>query len=467
MAKNNSDRVDYFALVSSHGEAPLDPQAIEDGLLVATADIGAHTSSKRQEHISTLLSRFVYTDRDRHGAKGTSLALTLLKTLGRQADDSDELGTEQALTGLLKLALEMKDLAEKDSDIYEQPSKYAVDACNEALTCVANTMLLLPKTRELVANGCHGTDAVDVLLRSRLADVAATAFLCGRCLLLSLESPVAATCCVSSLDLPTTLARVIRSYLDHHESVVSGDRFSPQQVMSELFKAAMSLCVYYQRSIPRVATSDISANSDDSLPPEHAAKFIDILKICLDVLNDSSLSATGHLSDAAKQAIVIALNFPTRSPDAILRCWLPGDHDQNSEDLLAEQSRYRNVDCIYQLFGTLVDAAVSETTTDGSELYSNEITPLALVLVRLVAEHEDVRSRIFHQIFPKDADYEVLPEDRPGLSGKLVRLMRMPQGGMLSGAIGDFLLALLGQDVAKFVLAAGYGNAAGYMLARG
>ncbi|KAJ2330653.1 hypothetical protein GGI00_003606, partial [Coemansia sp. RSA 2681] len=440
MDKDNSSEADYFALVSSHSEGPLDSQAIEGGLLVAAADVGTH-ASKRQERISTLLGRFVYTDRDRHTARGTSLALALLKTLGRQIDDSNELGTERAISGLLNLALEMKGLAE-ESSMHEQPN-HAVDACNEALTCVANTMLLLPETRKLFADVCHGADAVDVLLRSNVADLAATAFLCGRCLFLSLETPVTAAYCVSKLDLPTTLARVIHKYLDRcGSSASSGDRFSPQQVMNELFKAAMSLCVYYQRSIPRVSSETPASSDDDSLPPEHAVRFIDILKVSLDTLCDLPLS-NGHLADPAKQAIGIALNFPTLSPDALLRCWLPTNDE--TEGGATRQNTYRYVDRIYQLFAVLVDSA-----TDGS-LCKAEITPLALVLVRLIAEHADIRERIFYKVYPKDSgDYEVLPEDRLGLSGKLVRLMRTPQGGMLSGAIGDFLLALLGQDVAKF-----------------
>ncbi|KAJ2326688.1 hypothetical protein IWW51_002142, partial [Coemansia sp. RSA 2702] len=37
---------------------------------------------------------------------------------------------------------------------------------------------------------------------------------------------------------------------------------------------------------------------------------------------------------------------------------------------------------------------------------------------------------------------------------------------MLPGAIGDLLLALLGHDIKQFIMAVGYGNAAGYMVAR-
>ncbi|KAJ2887237.1 hypothetical protein H4R27_000034 [Coemansia aciculifera] len=438
----NDSATDYFALVNIHGESELDSQAIEAGLLVATADTGAQ-ASKRQEYISTILSRFVYSDQDRRTARATSLALTLLKTLGRQLDDSNELGTERAFNGLLSLALDMKNQAGMDSE----QADYAIEACNEALTCVANTMLLLPKSRSLFADIC-GADAIDKILRSDASQT--TAFLCGRCLFLSIESPSSAAYCVDTLDLPKTLARVIRMSLDRGSD--KRDRFSPQQVMNELFKAAMSLCVYYPRGTPHGSTSD------DSLPPEHAAKLIDILQVSLDTLCALPLSS-GHLADPARQAIGIALNFPTLSPDPVLRCWLPLDESSGAE---SEEERYRYVDRIYQLFTLLADSAT------GDDSCKAEITPLALVLVRLVTEHPNVRRRLFYRVYPQDSeDYSALPEDRPGLSGTLVRLMRVPQGGMLSGAIGDFLLALLGQDVAKFILAVGYGNAAGYMLARG
>ncbi|KAJ1908933.1 hypothetical protein GGI03_004211 [Coemansia sp. RSA 2337] len=432
----NDSTSDYFALVNSHGEEQIDSQAIEAGLLAAIADTGAQ-ASRRQEYISTILSRFVYSAQDRHTARATNLALTLLKTLGRQIDDTNELGTERAISGLLSLALDLKSQAEIDS----KQADYAVDACNEALTCVANTMLLLPKCRPLFAD-IHGADTINKILQSGVTQT--TAFLCGRCLFLSIESPKSAEYCVDSLYLPKTLAQTIRGFLDRESD--KSDRFSPQQVMNELFKAAMSLCVYYPRDTPQ-------GSSDDALSPEHAVKLLDILQVSLDTLFALPL-ANGHLADPARQAIGIALNFPTLSPDPILHCWLPPKSSG------AESERYRYVDRIYHLFATL--AATSD------ESYKAEITPLALVLVRLVTEQPDVRQRLFYRVYPQNTeDYSALPEDRPGLSGTLVRLMRIPEGGMVSGAIGDFLLALLGQDVSKFILAVGYGNAAGYMLARG
>ncbi|KAJ2414342.1 hypothetical protein GGI10_002451 [Coemansia sp. RSA 2530] len=432
----NDMAADYFALADSGNQ--LDPQTIEAGLLAATANTGAH-ASRRHEYISTLLARFVHSDQDRCSARATCLALALLKTLGRQADDSSELCSEQAISGLLNLALAMKSQAERDSEQADS----AIDACNEALTCVANTMLLLPKSRTLFAD-VGGAATIDKILRSSLAK-STTAFLCGRCLLLSIESPAVAAYCVDSLDLPKTLARAIRVFLDRGSE--AGDRFSPQQVMNELFKAAMSLCVYYPRGALQESTSD------DSLPSEHAAKFLDILSVSLDTLCTLPLS-DGHLADPARQAIGIALNFPTLSPDSVLRCWLPLDKSGGL-------ARYRYVDRMFELFAALVESA-----TDDS--HKAEVVPLALVLVRLVTEHADVRRRIFYCVYPRDSDdYSILPEDRKGLSGALVRLMRIPQGDMVSGAIGDFLLALLGQDVSTFILAVGYGNAAGYMLARG
>ncbi|KAJ1997157.1 hypothetical protein GGI04_005506, partial [Coemansia thaxteri] len=197
----------------------------------------------------------------------------------------------------------------------------------------------------------------------------------------------------------------------------------------------------------------------------HAAKLADILQVSLDTLYMLPL-VSDHLADPAKQAIAISLNFPTLSPEAVLRCWLPVDQIESDAD--GDSKRFHFVDRIFYLLATLVTIAADEEANVYSK-YEMEIAPLALVLVRLITEHADVRQRIFPQVFPPDSaqDHTVLPEDRPGLSAKLVRLMRIPQGGILPGAVGDLLFALLGQNVSKFVLAVGYGNAAGYMLARG
>ncbi|KAJ2176962.1 hypothetical protein GGH18_006227 [Coemansia sp. RSA 530] len=54
------------------------------------------------------------------------------------------------------------------------------------------------------------------------------------------------------------------------------------------------------------------------------------------------------------------------------------------------------------------------------------------------------------------------------MAAKLVRLMRSPDSGpfSVSTITGDLLLALLGNDIRQFILTVGYGNAAGYMVAR-
>ncbi|KAJ2830318.1 hypothetical protein IWW50_000351 [Coemansia erecta] len=157
------------------------------------------------------------------------------------------------------------------------------------------------------------------------------------------------------------------------------------------------------------------------------------------------------------------MNFPTHEPQDIRDIWLPSDRT------------WKHVDTIFGLFRDIVCHIVSDPGKNGSppdnaaSEYQDELAPLALVLVRLVTEHSDVREHLFFKVYPRDPiDFAVLPEDRPGMSAKLVRLMRSPPGGMLpvSSIIGDFLLALLGNDIKQFILTVGYGNAAGYMVAR-
>ncbi|KAJ1796049.1 hypothetical protein LPJ59_003987, partial [Coemansia sp. RSA 2399] len=224
--------------------------------------------------------------------------------------------------------------------------------------------------------------------------------------------------------------------------------------------------------------STLGSTKDDSLPLEYAADFADLLTVILKSLRVMELSS-GHLADPSRQAISIALNFPTLEPEVIKDIWFP------------QEDKWINVDRIFELFKSTIDHIFSKSTAETSlppaskttkadnakgntllcvsESYQNELTPLALVLVRLMSENSDARLRIFHQIYSSgaDTDYKLLPEDRPGIASRIVRLMRVPQGGMLPGAMGDFLLAVLAQDIKQFIMAVGYGNAAGYMLARG
>ncbi|KAI8320184.1 hypothetical protein GQ54DRAFT_224752 [Martensiomyces pterosporus] len=443
---------DYFDLVGEQDGA-LHPSDIEQGLVTATINISAHVS-QRKACTSVLLRRFVYADTDRCTPKATNLALGLLKVFGRHMSAGDEMATKEAIHGLLQLALAMHQRGQGDSQASD-----CVNACNEALTCVANAMLIEPKSKALFAE-TSGFETIAAILGSA-SESATSVLLCGRCLFLSLTTADGARHCVEDLELQNTLARATRKCLSvAGNKQAAGERFTPLQVMDELFKAAMSLTVYFQRSIHKQQNADAadpsSQTSDDSLPPEHAVQFLELLQASLDTLMALPL-AQNHLSSPAKQAISILLNFSTQDPPSIKNAWFPiGD-------------KWKHSDCILSTLVALVNCAVSTDTNvaDIVDSYQAELAPLALVLVRLMVETPDIRDRAFKVIYPEGADYTQLPEDRPGISAKLVKVMKLPQGGMLPGAIGDLLYVLWGQDAKQFIMAVGYGNAAGYMLARG
>ncbi|KAJ2664304.1 hypothetical protein IWW48_000821 [Coemansia sp. RSA 1200] len=482
------DAKDYFALVEDSAESgdKLSLSDIEDGLALVANSLPLYLG-ERSRYTSVILQRFVYTSEDRCSTKACFLALSIVKAFGRLIDSaSDELVTEKAIHELLQFALSLIKAASDNENQSSGTSSSrsqgndlsdGMDACNEALTCVANAMLLQPASREY-AGKSQGFEALTEIL-GMLSDAdATTAFLCGRCLLFSLISEEAAKHCVEKLGLQSVLARVISMLVDNsRDNADSSNRFTPNQATAELLKAAMSLCVYFQRGIHGSQIPAQSDMRDDSLPPENAVDFAELLSVVLKLLRVLEPSS-GHLADSAKQAVSIALNFPTLHPDPIKAIWFPPN------------DRWINVDCIVELFKSTIghifskaslasSSSASETTqTDStrnsallcaSEAYQNELTPLTLVLVRLMTEHQDARLRVFHQVYPPNVeiDYTLLPEDRPGLASQVVRLMRVPQGGMLQGAMGDFLLTVLGQDIKQFIMAVGYGNAAGFMLARG
>ncbi|KAJ1665490.1 hypothetical protein EV178_003132 [Coemansia sp. RSA 1646] len=474
ISNNSSSVKSYFALVDNSAKAVSKAQLsdIENGLAYVANNLPLFVG-ERTRYTGIILQRFVYTGVDRCSAKACLLALSILKEFGRLVDSSrDELVTEKAIHGLLQLAASLR--KEAHGDIKQSD---ALNACNEALTCVANAMLLQPASREYMGK-CQGFEALSEILGSLTDTDATTAFLCGRCLLLSLVSEKVAMHCVKELNLQSVLAQTVSMFLDRdHDSTVLSERFTPQQVVAELFKAAMSLCVYFQRGVGGGQRLALNNTKDDSLPSENAVDFADLLTVILKSLRVLELNS-GHLADPSKQAVSIALNFPTMHPEPIKDIWFP------------PKDRWINVDRIFELFKSIIDHVFSKTTTIESppasnttnidntkkntllcisENYQNELTPLTLVLIRLMSESSDVRLRIFHQVYPPnvEVDYKLLPENRPGIASWIVRLMRVPQGGMLPGAMGDFLLTVLGQDIKQFIMAVGYGNAAGYMLARG
>ncbi|KAJ1721713.1 hypothetical protein LPJ53_003783 [Coemansia erecta] len=456
--------MNYFDLVATNiSEKKLSSAEIENGLTIAAQSIaGCIGTSQQTERTSVLLDRFVYNDTDRRSDKVTSIALGILKTLGREIKHSEDIATRRTLDGLLDIAEQAhgRAVASTDKILNVNLDNYAGLVCEEALTCIANAMLLRPECKQGFSDA-HGFDVIARILDSKSLSPTVD-FLCGRCLFLSLVgSSGSVERLVSHLKLQTGLAKKVQLYLDQNaETLISVSRFSPQQVMAELLKASMNLCVGFQRGV-----GASKSTSDDSIPPEHASDFAQLLGVSLDTIRSLPVPTAGHLAEASKQAFSIALNFSTLRPESIKSIWLPDTGD-----------RWANVDSIYTIFDRLVRFAVgskytkgSTDTADTADKYQVELTPVALVLVRLMAEHVDVRQRILDRVYPQahKSEHSKLPEDRSGISGKLVRLLRIPQGGMLPGAIGDFLLTLLSQDVKQFVMATGYGNAAGYLLARG
>ncbi|ORX72706.1 hypothetical protein DL89DRAFT_254891 [Linderina pennispora] len=219
--------------------------------------------------------------------------------------------------------------------------------------------------------------------------------------------------CVERLRVQEPLSDALETYLQKDQSLAGATGgFTPEQVMGELFKAAMSLTVFYQRS---ATSSSESSHADQS-----------------DVLT------------AAKQAASIVLNFSTLGPAEIQSLWFP------------TTNRWKHIGCLLSTMTQLIDQCIADLSSSPNRAVSEErqieVAPVVLVLLRVITENPEARTRIFDDIYPQGADYTQLPEDRPGTSSKLVRIMKSPQGG---------------QDARQFVMAVGYGNAAGYMLARG
>ncbi|KAJ2304497.1 hypothetical protein IWW55_002402, partial [Coemansia sp. RSA 2706] len=438
---------DYFSLVEGGG-ADIDCRRLEGGLAAVASNVDLY-APQAERYANTILQRFVYAETDRCSPKATSIALGILKALGRQTSGASAVASQQAIGGLLELARTY--YVPCDS---ADTTPYVSDICSDALTCIANAMLLHPECRSRVAEH-QCLDNIAKILGATNGDLTVE-FLCARCLLLALGTKEAAQYCVEQHGLQNVLAQTAQAALNADGlTSAANSRFTPQQVLAEVLKAALSLCTYSLQWI-----HDTEPESDSSFPQERAIEFAALLDVSLRVLCNSPLEAH-HLSSAAKQAVGIAMDFSTNSSAEIRELWLPG------------MATLQNVDAIYDLLKGIVSHTTSESSETGScadnviSEYQDELTPLALVLTRLATEHPDARQRLFLAIYPEGTiDYSELPENRPGLSAKLVRLMKTPHGGMLPGAIGDLLLALLGHDIKQFIMAVGYGNAAGYMVAR-
>lgn len=114
------------------------------------------------------------------------------------------------------------------------------------------------------------------------------------------------------------------------------------------------------------------------------------------------------------------------------------------------------------------DASVRTAAKVESESTLDELlTPLMMLLLKLVAGDAGARDRVREWLLPSNLDRTVVLESRADTLGRLLRLLTSVYHSRLNSVSGELLYAVCNHDAMQLVSHVGYGNVAGFLFNKG
>ncbi|KAI2486794.1 Ric8 domain containing protein [Pyrenophora tritici-repentis] len=335
--------------------------------------------------------------------------LEQLKVYGRLVDNSDPIFTEDGLRTLGRCAFDGE----------------TTPASQEALRCIANALLLQPKTRQILVDLGHGPHAAEKLKSDSIDDE----FLAARVLFLMTYD---ANLDYAQLVRQNQLADSINAAIARHAARYSKTSRQPSQehtqpmelmALSETLKLVFNiihfhkdLSPHFTPSIPNVFRMLVRRNPSS---PPLATPTRELVNALLHL----------DLEDPEGQKAV----FPSFDPNV-------------------------NITCLV----TLLDKAI--IVYPPKEL-DDTITPVITLLRRIYEIAPDpVKQTMQTLLLPTPAERDKPLGKSDTLSSRLLNLSTSALTPTLRGSIASMLFELSQKDPATFVHNVGYGFASGYLL---
>ncbi|RKP14887.1 guanine nucleotide exchange factor [Piptocephalis cylindrospora] len=115
------------------------------------------------------------------------------------------------------------------------------------------------------------------------------------------------------------------------------------------------------------------------------------------------------------------------------------------------------LDLLLQAFDT------TTATTPLRPRIDERITPITLLLTRLVDAWPTLRTHVSSSLLPPRRDLSIAPEVGESLDSRLIRLLTAVGTEVRSHTVADLLYSLCHQDAKRFTERIGFGNAAGHL----
>ncbi|KAG7446096.1 uncharacterized protein BT62DRAFT_895946 [Guyanagaster necrorhizus] len=440
--------------------------------------------------------------------KDAAQALLAVKMLGKNPSGSETLATASTLSTLLGLSISLKDDPE---------------ASNEALRCMANTMLLFDHARgAFIGKEVGGGEiCVGMLDKSTTPD---QVFILSRILFLATVS--GSSWIISLVEDHNHKRRgvvdIIASKLDAMLVAIQAGTKLGREAMADLLKFTFNLLLHYPKVRCKISSNDgqkalgdfWSPNLDGllpsllrtfySLPPTFPSPLVSPLTHVIHALitipitsslrpvwlgpstpqrrsssNSSSpktstsnggespvLSQTPPKSSTLDRALSVLSVAGRRSLSRS-----PSPNTATQQDILLRAHDLLEVSFSHYFPGSIDpdDPSVRERPKkeqlDGS--LDDIISPLIVLITRLCLADETSRGRLREWIVPPDLDRSAPLEGRSDMLGRCLRLMGSVYHSRLKDSVGEMLFAMADSDARILSSLVGYGNVAGFLFNKG
>ncbi|CAG8516367.1 1653_t:CDS:2 [Cetraspora pellucida] len=367
-----------------------------------SSEITSLDISKKSELVSALLS-----DLDENGVQlkwnddgivkinNTNKTDKKIPTLGRDVNGCELLFSDK---GFLILLYHASLLSNNMTD---------TPVAQEALTCIANSLLLKESTRDLfekyncVPKVCHGLKIINNIVKGISS---------------------------STIVEPSPISRVT--------------------LLSEQLKVLFNLMHYG----PKIVREEGKGKNQE--PP--------LLPVIIDVIKEIPPPSPLPLGPPHSHAIHALLNFPVVPYKSI---WFPPEQKTQQYALLD-----KFLETLKTMICIVVKGDPDANIENGQKKYGvnfDEVIPPLVALIRKLAEEDELAKTIMrNRLLPDDVDRSKPLEKGDSLSARLIRLMTSVMLPNLKDGISEFLYMICDQDANLFVHHVGYGNAAGFLMSR-
>jgi len=423
-------------------------------------------------------------------------ALSAVKSLGKIPHGAQVLASSPNLKCLIILATKLETTP---------------DASNEALKCVANTLLLseVARTRLLTEEVDGGNLFIDLLQKSTTPEYI---FIASRILFLCTASRHQSASFIQSIvetqrtHFPGggTIIDVIALKLeDLIASMQAGVNMS-RDAMSDLLKFVFNLLVHYPKLVPsEVQSPALAAHADDEkvMGDFWNQRLDGILPPLVHAFQASPLSTPNPLTSPLTHIIHALINIPVNQSSR--STWfgarpssddqtLPSDAESShiglptSSTISAGHSSLSApplaMDCVsraYDILDTALiyflpgdidpdDPAVRDLCrAEGDTSLDEIVCPIVILLTRFCLGDNDAKARIRERLVPENLDRTCPLETRPDILGRCMRLLASVYHSRLKDATGEMLYAMCDSNATSLAGYFGYGNVAGFLFHKG